>query len=71
MKLLRLVFILVGSFAVSNSVIAAHRECPTWTLEDDFSRSAAVFVGWLRRSESRPVRRSESRPLEGRSFYVF
>src|SRR6478735_3167560 len=37
--------ILIGVVAFTNSVIAAPRECPTPTLEDDFNKSAAVFVG--------------------------
>ena len=45
MKLRHATALLVGSFAIARSVIPASAVCATLSLDDEFKRSTAVFVG--------------------------
>jgi hypothetical protein len=45
MKLRYATGLLLGSFVIAHSVMPANAECATLAIEDEFSRSTAVFVG--------------------------
>src|SRR6266487_4515852 len=68
MRLRNLTFILLESFAIAHSVIPAHAACAAVTLDQEFKRSTAIFVG--RAIAQSPVTTAANLPATDTTFEI-